>query len=185
METILADVFLLVTAAFALTLPPGLRGSERFILARRDEGTALLIFLVLGLVEEITALIENVIQHGLHSLPQVQRLELGIRPAGDWLLVSVRDDGRGVPSADIEKVFFAEGPRLHALVLLRRRLQALFGDAFWIQLQSELGKGTTVTIRMPLRNSASTELRRSPIRHPKQSVLPASALAGDISGRVS
>jgi LytS/YehU family sensor histidine kinase len=55
MEIILADISVLVTAAFALTLVPRLRDPERSILSTRDKGTVLLVFLVLGLVEEITA----------------------------------------------------------------------------------------------------------------------------------
>ena len=55
MEIILADISVLVTAAFALTLVPRLRNTERSILSTRDKGTVLLVFLVLGLVEEITA----------------------------------------------------------------------------------------------------------------------------------
>ena len=54
MDTIFVDVCVLVTAAFALTLVPGFRQPERSLLSRRDQGTALLVFLVLGLVEEIT-----------------------------------------------------------------------------------------------------------------------------------
>jgi hypothetical protein len=54
MDTILYDVCVLVTAAFALTLVPGFRQPERSLLSRRDRGTALLVFLVLGLVEEAT-----------------------------------------------------------------------------------------------------------------------------------
>jgi hypothetical protein len=52
MDTILSEVCVLVTAAFALTLVPGFRRPERSLLSRRDQGTALLVFLVLGLVED-------------------------------------------------------------------------------------------------------------------------------------
>ena len=45
-------VCVLVTAASALTLVPGFRRSERSSLSVRDRGTALLVFLILGLVEE-------------------------------------------------------------------------------------------------------------------------------------
>jgi len=51
MDTILNEVCVLVTAAFALTLVPGFRRQERSLLSGRDQGTALLVFLVLGLVE--------------------------------------------------------------------------------------------------------------------------------------
>src|SRR6202030_2128952 len=54
MDTILNEVCVLVTAAFALTLVPGFRRPERSLLSRRDQGTALLVFLVLGLIEEAT-----------------------------------------------------------------------------------------------------------------------------------
>jgi hypothetical protein len=46
-------VCVLVTAASALTLVPGFRRSERSLLSMRDRGTALLVFLILGLVEEV------------------------------------------------------------------------------------------------------------------------------------
>ena len=54
MGIILNEVCVLVTAAFALTLVPGFRRPERSLLSGRDQGTALLVFLVLGLVEEVT-----------------------------------------------------------------------------------------------------------------------------------
>jgi hypothetical protein len=52
MDIILKKVCVLVTAAFALKLVPGFRRSERSLLSVRDRGTALLVFMVLGLVEE-------------------------------------------------------------------------------------------------------------------------------------
>jgi LytS/YehU family sensor histidine kinase len=60
MDTICNDVCVLVTAAFALTLVRGFRQPERSFLqprvpsSWRDQGMALLVFLVLGLVEELT-----------------------------------------------------------------------------------------------------------------------------------
>ena len=97
-------------------------------------------------------LIESAVHHGLHSSPRAGRLQLVVRPTGEWLEMSVSDDGQGVPSAEIEHLFFAERPRVHALVLLRRRLQGLFGQSFQLEARSEIGEGTTVTMRIPLRN---------------------------------
>jgi hypothetical protein len=42
------------TSAFALTLLPGFRRPERSLLSRRDQGAALLVFTILGLIEEAT-----------------------------------------------------------------------------------------------------------------------------------
>jgi two-component system, LytTR family, sensor kinase len=95
-------------------------------------------------------LVENAVQHGLHSSPRAGRLQLIVRPKGEWLEMSVRDDGQGVASTEIEYLFFAERPQVHALVLLRRRLRGLFGRSFQLEVRSEIGEGTTVTMRIPM-----------------------------------
>jgi two-component system sensor histidine kinase LytS len=98
-------------------------------------------------------LVENAVQHGLHSSPRAGRLQLMVRPTGQWLEMSVSDDGQGVPSTEVEQLFFAERQRVHALTLLRRRLQGLFGRSFQLEVRSEIGEGTTVTMRIPLRKA--------------------------------
>jgi two-component system sensor histidine kinase LytS len=95
-------------------------------------------------------LVENAVQHGIHSSPRAGRLHLVVRPTGEWLEMSVTDDGHGVPQTEVERLFFEERPRAHALVLLRRRLQGLFGRSFQLEVRSEIGEGTTVTMRIPL-----------------------------------
>jgi two-component system, LytTR family, sensor kinase len=95
-------------------------------------------------------LVENAVQHGLYSSPRAGRLRLMVCATGPWLEMSVSDDGQGVPSTEVEQLFFAERPQVHALVLLRWRLQALFGRSFQLEVRSEIGEGTTVTIRIPL-----------------------------------
>jgi two-component system, LytTR family, sensor kinase len=96
-------------------------------------------------------LVENAVQHGLQSLPQAGQLHLTIRATGQWLEMSVCDDGLGVPSTEVEHVFFGERSRVHALALLRRRLRGLFGHSFELKVRSGIGEGTTVTLRLPLR----------------------------------
>jgi two-component system LytT family sensor kinase len=107
-------------------------------------------------------LVENAVQHGLNSSPRAGRLQLVVRPRGPSLEMSVSDDGRGVPSTEVEHIFFAERARVHALVLLRRRLQGLYGRSFQLEVRSEIREGTTVTVRIPLgkRFGASLESPR-------------------------
>jgi LytS/YehU family sensor histidine kinase len=95
-------------------------------------------------------LVENAVQHGLQTSPKGGRLRLTVRLAGQWLEMSVSDDGPGVPATEVEKVFFGVGLQVHALGLLRRRLQVLFGHSFRLEAWSEVGQGTTVTVRLPL-----------------------------------
>jgi sensor histidine kinase YesM len=69
----------------------------------------------------------------------------------ECLEMSVCDDGRGMPPAEVEQVFFAVGPRIHALPLLRQRLDRLFGRFFQLKVRTDIGQGTAGTIRIPLR----------------------------------
>jgi LytS/YehU family sensor histidine kinase len=117
-------------------------------------------------------LVENAVQHGLHSSPKSGRLQLVVRAAGPRLEVSVSDDGQGVPSTEVEHVFFEERPRVHALMLLRRRLQGLFGRSFQLEVRTEIGEGTTVTIRIPLRQpfEAGFESARTGLRFPSRTL---------------
>ena len=56
MDTIFNDVCVLVTAAVVLTFVPGFRLRERSLLSMHDQGSSLLVFIVLGLVEEVSVL---------------------------------------------------------------------------------------------------------------------------------
>jgi LytS/YehU family sensor histidine kinase len=96
-------------------------------------------------------LVENAIQHGLQSSSEAGRLRLMVRQVGEFLEMSVTDDGQGVPLGEVEQIFFGTSPRVHALALLRRRLQGLFGRSFQLEAWSDVGQGTTVTLRIPLR----------------------------------
>ena len=99
---------------------------------------------------------ENAVQHGLQSSPKAGRLRLVVvRGMGEWLDMSISDDGQGVPATEVERVFFAVRPRVHALSLLRRRLQGLFGRSFKLEVCSDIGQGTTVTMRIPLQTPLS------------------------------
>jgi len=108
-------------------------------------------------------LVENAVQHGLQSSPKAGCLRLVIRRGmGEWLEMSISDDGQGVPATEVERVFFAVCPRVHALSLLRRRLQGLFGRSFKLEVCSDIGRGTTVTMRIPLRTPLSVPPKSFP-----------------------
>jgi LytS/YehU family sensor histidine kinase len=110
-------------------------------------------------------LVENAVQHGLQSSPKAGCLRLVVRRRmGEWLDMSISDDGHGVPATEVERVFFAVHPRVHALSLLRRRLQGLFGRSFNLEVLSDIGRGTTVTIRIPLRAQSKPASLTNPQR---------------------
>jgi two-component system, LytTR family, sensor kinase len=99
-------------------------------------------------------IVENAVQHGLHSTPHAGRLSIVIGAVEQLLEISVSDDGQGVPSADVERIFFGNRTEVHAMALLRRRLQGLYHNSFRLDVRSELEHGTTVTMRIPLRRGS-------------------------------
>jgi len=58
------------------------------------------------------------------------------------LMLSVADDGRGF---DKSRVPFGLG-----LYGLQQRLKRIYGDAYSFDIESEVGRGTTVTMALPL-----------------------------------
>jgi LytS/YehU family sensor histidine kinase len=106
-------------------------------------------------------LVENAVQHGMQSRSGAGRLRIAVSPVERWLDMRVSDDGQGVPSNQIDKVFFAESQRIHALPLLRRRLQALFGRFFQLKVFSDVGQGTTIWVRIPLKMRSEVEGKSS------------------------
>jgi two-component system LytT family sensor kinase len=101
-------------------------------------------------------LVENAVLHGVHSSPKAGHVRVIVqRGMGEWLEMVVHDDGQGVPSADVEQLFFAERRGTHALPLLRQRLDRLFNRSFQLEVRSEIDQGTTVTLRIPMRERFS------------------------------
>jgi sensor histidine kinase YesM len=70
----------------------------------------------------------------------------------------ITDNGTGVPRTQIEQVFFRERSRLGRLTLLRRQLGELFGDSFQLEIESEIGVGTTATLILPLQIDLAASL---------------------------
>ncbi|HYY31695.1 MAG TPA: ATP-binding protein [Chthoniobacterales bacterium] len=59
----------------------------------------------------ITSVQRSNAKYGTCLALHATKLKLAVRPAGQWLELSVTDDGQGVPSTEIEHVFFAQRPR--------------------------------------------------------------------------
>jgi two-component system phosphate regulon sensor histidine kinase PhoR len=80
------------------------------------------------------------------------------RVEGDALAVAVRDEGIGIPSADIERVFErfykVDKARRHGLggtglgLSIARHIIAGHGGRLWVD--SEEGRGSTFTFSVPL-----------------------------------
>jgi two-component system LytT family sensor kinase len=88
-------------------------------------------------------LVENAIRHGLAQREAGGRIDIVARRTGDQLVVTIRDDGPGLP-AD-----FAIGSRGVGLANTRARLDRLYGARHRFELRNELTGGLTVVVTVP------------------------------------
>jgi len=106
------------------------------------------------LPDELNQVWTNLIHNALQAMPKNGRLTLGIRREGEDLVVSVGDNGCGIPESIRARVFdpffttkpVGEGSGL-GLNIVKKIIEKHRGR---IDLSSEMGVGTTFWVRLPL-----------------------------------
>jgi two-component system sensor histidine kinase YesM len=103
-------------------------------------------------------LVENAIIHGMEKSRDRGRIELDCaREAGD-LVLRLRDSGSGMSEEKIAGLFETEtapgGRRRIGLCNVQERIRLYYGGNYGIAVASAHGEGTTITLRMPIRNSS-------------------------------
>lgn len=88
---------------------------------------------------------ENAIKHGLAMRPECGRIEVTAQQSGQWLDLSVRDDGPGIHLGP-------EGLPLGGIGLrnTRERLRELYGPGAVLSLSNHPDGGALVRLRLPL-----------------------------------
>jgi signal transduction histidine kinase len=106
----------------------------------------------------------NLLSNAVKFTPDGGRIELSARRADDDAAITVRDNGIGIAPDDLERVFEefqqvgpgaarAEGTGLG--LPLSRKFVELHGGRLWAE--SEVGVGSTFTVRLPLRRAEPVE----------------------------
>jgi signal transduction histidine kinase len=124
---------------------------------------------VFGDPAALTQVWVNLIDNALRALTSGGRIEVRVARDGNSMTTTVRDDGCGIAPENMDRLFepffstrtAGEGTGLG--LALSRRIVVTHGGR--MQLDSELGKGTTVTVRLPIHDpmndDAEASLRRS------------------------
>jgi two-component system LytT family sensor kinase len=98
-------------------------------------------------------LIENSIKHGLEPRISGGTITLRSRIADDRLLLEIEDDGVGIepggPTTAPDSGIVREGSGI-GMRNVRERIQVLYGDEAHVDIISRPGRGTRVSLRMPL-----------------------------------
>lgn len=99
----------------------------------------------------IQPLAENAVRHGIEPSDNGGTVHIWATTEIGQLVLTVSDTGVGMAPAARTRLFQSDPLETHALTLLRRRLQNLFGRDYRLEVESRPGAGATVTIRLPLR----------------------------------
>ncbi|MDR1014792.1 MAG: histidine kinase [Coriobacteriales bacterium] len=96
----------------------------------------------------IQPLVENAVGHGMREDAPL-RIEISARTQEGEVIVDIRDDGQGMPKDTLAHMF--EPSETHAGIALKNvddRLRGFFGRQAHLEVQSELGIGTTVSMNL-------------------------------------
>jgi hypothetical protein len=96
----------------------------------------------------LPSLVENAVKHGIEPQREGGRIEVVAVRDGERLSVIVRDTGRGLGEASLEP---GSGVGLDNL---RQRLQAMFGSAASLTLESNTPQGVIATVTLPASGAA-------------------------------
>jgi two-component system sensor histidine kinase PilS (NtrC family) len=103
---------------------------------------------------QIKQIVWNLATNGLRAMPGGGRLRLsGAETSSEGVVLTVRDDGIGIPPEEIESLFqpfhgtFAKGSGL-GLAIVHRIVTDYNGE---IQVSSQPGAGTTIAVKLPAR----------------------------------
>jgi two-component system sensor histidine kinase YesM len=120
-----------------------------------EEGTENLE--ILNLI--IQTLVENAIVHGIEGLSGKGRIEINTSRSGDYLTVSVSDNGNGMSLEKLELIrtsINASGMESESgLRNVQKRIKLYYGNNFGIDIHSEANAGTKVSVTIPAREAAN------------------------------
>ena len=99
-------------------------------------------------------ILENAINYGVREMDDCGEIIVRGVKQGDEILLSVEDNGMGIPEEEIE-FLLTDTQRVHkkgsgvGLVNVNNRIKILFGEQYGLHIESEWEEGTTVSMKIP------------------------------------
>lgn len=104
----------------------------------------------------IQPFVENAIVHGFENVTVPCRLRVSGKKAGPFLCFQISDTGIGMRQDQIDAIWEDESDRYrrqriggYAIKNIKERLELKYKGNFKLEIQSDVGKGTTVTLMLP------------------------------------
>ncbi|MBO7744423.1 sensor histidine kinase [Paenibacillus sp. MWE-103] len=100
----------------------------------------------------IQPLVENAIKYAFQQMLLGGTITIRGYASGDELLFEVVDNGVGMPSEKVEALLATfenkSQPSGLGIRLVQQRIRYLFGEEYGLSIQSEMGQGTTITLKL-------------------------------------
>jgi LytS/YehU family sensor histidine kinase len=98
-------------------------------------------------------IVENAVLHGIAKQMEGGTVQITIEQREDDLVMGVADDGCGMTSAQLARILdSAQSGTSIGLQNVDGRLRSIYGDEYRLRIQSQLGAGTQLQIRIPLQD---------------------------------
>jgi two-component system phosphate regulon sensor histidine kinase PhoR len=116
---------------------------------------------VKGDPQQLTLLLRNLLENAVQYTPEGGKVMVDVKGAGSWAVIRVSDDGIGIPLEAQSRIFerFYRADRARSRdrggtglgLAIVKHITELHGGT--VEVQSELGHGSTFTVRIPLLES--------------------------------
>lgn len=96
-------------------------------------------------------LAENAVLHGILEKGGCGTLKISGRLEGETILLTVEDDGQGIPEEKLDSILAPSAAERHGygIANVNQRIQIHYGEKYGLTYYSTYGKGTRVEIRIP------------------------------------
>jgi two-component system, sensor histidine kinase YesM len=110
-------------------------------------------------------IVENSIVHGFEKGNGYGTIVLSGKKIDDSMVIKIQDDGAGMNAMQLQnlhdkKISFVdpdEGNGGHGLMNVHRRIVLRYGNQFGITIESDLAKGTTISLVLPFMDAEATK----------------------------
>jgi signal transduction histidine kinase len=105
--------------------------------------------------------LNNLLSNAIKFSHAGTHIKVRVNQRGDWAMISVQDEGQGIPVGELKKLFDwfgktsirgTDGEKSSGLGLaIARKIVEGHGGEIW--LESQLGVGTTAYVKLPIRGN--------------------------------
>lgn len=92
--------------------------------------------------------VENSIIHGFEVMENGGCIKICGRLEDNTICIRIEDNGKGMTEEEIMKAKNSDGDRI-GISNINKKIKLIFGEDYGVDIESELGKGTAVTVTIP------------------------------------